>query len=124
MLYLEMGIFPLRFTVMTRRLLFLHYILTEDKKSLIYRFLQAQVKNPSKNDWYLTIKEDLEFLEIFLDFDDIKSLPEQSFKKFVNEQVEEKAFQYLEQLKAKHSKVDHIKHNGFNMQEYFLPENG
>ena len=123
MLYLEMGIFPLRFTVMTRRLLFLHYILTEDKKSLIYRFLQAQVKNPSKNDWYLTIKEDLEFLEIFLDFDDIKSLPEQSFKKFVNEQVEEKAFQYLEQLKAKHSKVDHIKHNGFNMQEYFLPEN-
>ena len=50
MLYLEMGIFPLRFTVMTRRLIFLHYILNEDKKSLIYRFLQAQVRNPSKND--------------------------------------------------------------------------
>ena len=69
------------------------------------------------------IREDLEFLEIFLDFDDIKSLPEQSFKKFVNEQVEKKALQYLQQLKGKHSKVDHIKHNGFNMQEYFLPEN-
>ena len=101
------------FTVMTSRLICLHYILNffKPKWEIHYKWLVANNKGGSG------------ILEIFLDFDDIKTLPEQSFKIFVNEQVLKKAFQYLQLLKAKHSIVDHIKHTGFNMQEYFLPEN-
>ena len=41
MLYLELGVSPIRSIIKSRRLNFLHYILHEDKQSLIYSFLQA-----------------------------------------------------------------------------------
>ena len=50
MLYLETGCKPIRFLIMKRQLMFLHYILKEDKDSLISRFFEAQAKNPGNND--------------------------------------------------------------------------
>ena len=64
MLYLETGCKPLRFHVMARRMMFLHYILKEDDKSLIKRFFNVQARNPGKNDWVLKVDEDLDFLKI------------------------------------------------------------
>ena len=51
MLYLELGCVPIREIVRSRRLNFLHYILNQEKTSLIYKFLKAQLKNPTKKDW-------------------------------------------------------------------------
>ena len=51
MLYLESGCKPIRFLIMTRRLMFLHYILNEDDQSLVSRFFQAQNSQPYKDDW-------------------------------------------------------------------------
>ena len=42
MLYLETGCMPIRFKVMKRRLIFLHYILNEKDDSLINRVLKTQ----------------------------------------------------------------------------------
>ena len=50
MLYLELGVTPIRFVIMTRRLMFLHYILNQDKKSLIYKCFEAQMTTPCRND--------------------------------------------------------------------------
>jgi hypothetical protein len=44
MLYLELGCIPFREMIRERRMGFLHYILNEDKKSLINRFFEALVK--------------------------------------------------------------------------------
>ena len=41
MLYLELGCIPFREMIRERRMGFLHYILNEDKKSLINRFFEA-----------------------------------------------------------------------------------
>ena len=60
MLYLELGVSPIRNIIRSRRLNFLHYILHEEKQSLIYKFLQAQRDNPVKNDWCHTVIEDIE----------------------------------------------------------------
>ena len=62
MLYLELGCIPMRFTVMTRRIMFLHYILNEEHDSLINKVLQAQIKVPSKNDFILGVEKDLDDL--------------------------------------------------------------
>ena len=35
MLYLELGCMPIRYTIMIRKILFLHYLLNEEKDSLI-----------------------------------------------------------------------------------------
>ena len=59
MLYLESGCKPIRFLIMTRRLMFLHYILNEDDQSLVSRFFQAQNAQPYKDDWSAQFCEDL-----------------------------------------------------------------
>ena len=66
MLYLELGITPIRFIIISRRLMFYHYILNEDSDALLYRFYKAQAKEPVKNDWSLTINENLNELKISL----------------------------------------------------------
>ena len=85
--------------------MFLHYILNEEKMSLIHQVLQAQMKNPSKNDFILTVKKDLKELNIHLSMEDIKTLSKESLKKFVKEQVAVKSLLFLYYLKEKHSKV-------------------
>ena len=64
MLYLEAGSIPIRFIVIFKRVMFLHYILNQDQDSLIRRVFEAQVRNPSRNDWSETVKKDLEELKI------------------------------------------------------------
>ena len=73
--------------------------------SLIHQVLQAQMKNPSKNDFILTVKKDLKELNIHLSMEDIKNLSKESLKKFVKEQVAVKSLLFLYYLKEQHSKV-------------------
>ena len=46
MLYLELGVIPIRFIIQERRLNFLGYILHEDEESLINMVLKSQLRNP------------------------------------------------------------------------------
>ena len=55
MLYLETGTIPIRFLVAFKIVMFLHYILNQDKDSLIYRVFEAQVRSLTKNDWSETV---------------------------------------------------------------------
>ena len=52
MLYLELGVIPIRFQIMIRRLNFLQYILFEDKNSLIHQVLKTQLSHPKL--WSMT----------------------------------------------------------------------
>ena len=64
--YIETATMPLRFTIMGRRLLFYWSILNKPEKELAKQVLQAQECAPVKNDWCMTVKEDLDFLHIDL----------------------------------------------------------
>ena len=123
LLYLETGSIPIRFILMSRRLNFLHYILHEDEKSLIYQFLMAQSENPGKNDWVSTVTEDLQKLDIELSFEDIKKTSKLSFKQLVKERVKTKAFQYLTGVQKTHSKSINLKYSELKLQEYLEPNN-
>ena len=79
MLYLELGVTPIRYIIMARRMMFYHYILNEDSESLIHKFYKLQVKKPVKNYWSLTIKDNLESLKI--SFTHSKKLLRQQSKK-------------------------------------------
>ena len=69
------------------------------------------------------MENNLEELEIHLSHDDIKNLSKETFQKFVKQQIEERVLSFLNEIKLKHSKVLHIKHDSLRMQEYLLPEN-
>ena len=119
MLFLETGSWPLRFIVMSRRVMFLHCILNKNRESLIYKFLQAQIKNPVKNDWILTVRENLEELAIYLDLEEIASLSTGCLKSFVYKKIEVRVLNYLNGIKSTHSKV----YESLKLQNYFLPRN-
>ena len=123
MLFLETGSWPLRYTIMFRRLMFLHYIINEDKKSLIYRCLEAQMRNPVRNDWILTVWENFEELDIALDLETISILSIESYRKFLFKKLEDRVLNYLNGIKSKHSKVMNIKHDTLKLQNYLLPDN-
>ena len=118
MLYLETGSWPIRFIIMSRRLMFLHYMLNEDDKSLVRQILKAQIKDPVKNDWILTVREDFEELGVGLGFDDIEGLSKDRFKSFLDRKIEERVLNYLNEIKASHKKVSHILHKELKTQEY------
>ena len=87
MLYLELGVTPIRYIIMSRRMMFYHYILNEDSESLIHRFYMVQSTKPVKNDWSLTVKENLKTLQIVLEEDQIQKLSIYSFKTLVNSAI-------------------------------------
>ena len=87
MLYLELGIAPIRFIVMSRRMMFYHYILNEDDTSLIYKFYKVQLDKAVKNDWCLQVKENLATLRMYKTEDQIRKLSEETFKNIVNSEI-------------------------------------
>ena len=119
MLFLYMGLTPIRFIIQKRRLMFLHYILHENKTSLINKFLQTQIKNATKRDWGSLIMKDIEDLNINLQLEDIEKMSKGAFKKIVKEQIKTHAFIYLQNNKK--SKSRDVIHEELNMQEYLAP---
>jgi hypothetical protein len=79
--YLELGIYPIRYEIMKRKILFLQYILHQDKNSMIYKVLEATQENPLKNDFVTTCERYLAHLEIKLSFEEISKMSQYKFKK-------------------------------------------
>ena len=94
--YLELGLYPIRFELMKKKIIFLQYILKQDKSSMIYQVLKATWENPIKNDFVKTCKEYLATLEINLSFQEIEEMSQWSFKKMVKEKTEAAGLKYLQ----------------------------
>ena len=121
MLYLELNCLPIRFIIMSRRLNYLSSILREDKSSLIFRFLQAQLKNPTKNDWGQTVISDLKAIGFEQKLSEIVDITCETFKNVIQVGILKVALAYLNSEKSKHSKVLHISHTSMEMQDYLCP---
>ena len=60
LLCLELGVEPLRFIIMRRRLVYLQHVLKQNESSLVKQFLKTQSINPKKKDWQSTENKGLE----------------------------------------------------------------
>ena len=122
LIYLELGILRIRDIIITRRLMFLHHIMKQEKESLIYRFFIAQARSPTQNDWVSQVLKDLEDIELEIEFKDICSLSKDKFKEIVNEHVLKFSYSQLIQKKqnrtSDNAKGRNIKYNCFDMQDY------
>ena len=118
-LYLETGVIPIRFIIKTRRIMFLHHIITRPKESLIYRVLQAQINKPVKGDWCLVVVEDLEALGLGdLTVEKLEKMPKESLKKLLKVKVQQAAFQELIASKESLSKLTDLEYDQLIMQPY------
>ena len=80
MKYIELGVYPVRFEMMKRKIVFLQYILKQDKSSMIYQVLKATMENPTKNDFVKSCEEYLTILDIKLSYREIEEMSEWTFK--------------------------------------------
>ena len=117
-IYLELGVLPLKYIIMSRKVMFLHYILTRDRSELLSRFFYAQLENPAKNDWTEEVKETLKELNITLTFSEIQSMKKDPFQKHVKMKVKEAAFKALMNMKESHSKMDNLTYKKLDMKSY------
>ena len=117
-LYLEMGCIPIRFVIMGRRLMFLHYLANLDEEEMLHKFFVAQWEHPVNNDWTETVKKDMEVLNIKYDLKSLKMMKKEPFKKAVKKCIQSAAFDYLMDLKERHSKMTNIQYSELKKQEY------
>ena len=74
---------------------FLHYILLESKQSLLSRFFQAQLDNPTRGDWVTNIKHVLQILNLEISFERIRDIKKYIFLKQAKKIMKYDAVKYL-----------------------------
>ena len=121
--YLELGIIPLRFEIMKRKIIFLQYVLKQEKSSMVYKVFEATCENPIKNDFVVTCEKYLKTLDIKLSFSEIAQMGNWKLKNLVKEKTQLAAFKYLTEQHRKQSKIQHIKYKSLDLQEYLLAGN-
>ena len=100
---METGCIPIRFILKSRRVNFLHYILSDKEESLLSNIFRAQCDNPVKGDWVTTVQNDLKELELDISFEQIKAFTKDEFRIKEKKLVRRKAFEYLQNLQQTHS---------------------
>ena len=118
MLYLETGVLPIKFVLISRRLSYLKHILDQNDHELINKFYVAQKRNPVRNDWVLTVDEDKILINYKYSDNQIKEMSKRQFKKILKEKVQKSAFILLQSIKETHSKVNEVIYYEFSIQKY------
>ena len=90
---------------------------TDDE--LVTKVYNAQKLLPVKDDWIFTIKEDLEFLDIPFDKENIRRTKKETFKKLVNSKIREASHSSL--LQDKKGKLENLSSH-YGMKEYLSTE--
>ena len=94
-IFLELGVLPLRDIIKQRRLNFLFYIIKQKDESMIKRVFQSQIKNKSKKDWITTILKDIEELNLNVTFEDIKKMSKGHWTNIIKESIKYNVFRNL-----------------------------
>ena len=81
--YLELGIMPVRFEIMKRTIIFLQYILKQEKTTMMHKVFKATCDSPIKNDFVGVCEKYLKALKIDLSFSEIEKMGNWKFKKRV-----------------------------------------
>ena len=118
MLYLETSSIPIDFILASRRINFLHNILTRPSHELTRRIYEEQKANPVKGDWCTIVERDLEMVGITLNENEISSKSKCEFKSIVKKLIKSATFAAMQSLKLGHTKIRRIMYMQFQTQPY------
>ena len=117
-LYLETGTIPIRFTLKSRRLGYLHTILKKDSEELVKEVYEAQKNDPINGDFFHLVMEDSAVISLNMTEDQIKTMKKEKYQEIVKMKVKKSAFDYLKEIQARHSKVRTIKYDKQELSSY------
>ena len=118
MLHLETGTLPVKYIISSRRLLYHHNIISRNESELIHRVYSAQKMNPIKQDWYKLLQNDFDLIGGRIDDAKIKSMKKYKYKKHIKKEIRKAAFDFLQEKKNGHSKVQDIVFDKLRPQNY------
>jgi hypothetical protein len=122
-LQLELGLISISTLIKARRINFLHYLVTCKDSEMIHKFFMAQWDYPTRNDWTIQVRDDLEEFGISANLEAIKSKSPIYFKKLVKIKASEFEYEKLQKIMLSHSKMDNLRYSKLEMQNYFKLEN-
>ena len=117
-MYLEMGMVPLKYVLIGKRLKFLKYILDEDEETMVNKVYKAMKEDSKVGDFVDLIKKDMKTVNINLTDDEIKEETTIKWKTLVNKEVKNAALQYLKTENNKKTKTKDIDFESLEMSEY------
>ena len=85
---------------------------------MLYRVFIVQWYYPSKGDWTLQVKKDLDDLGMTNDIDKLKMTAREAFKKIVKNRAKSFAFKSLVDMKGKCSKLEKLNYVELKPQNY------
>ena len=85
---------PIKFIISSRRLNYLHNILSREKTDLISRVFHAQSESPIEGDFVKLIEKDFELINEPFNPTLITSMSKNQFKKLVKIKIEKAAFKF------------------------------
>ena len=115
---LELGVIPVKFVVMQKRMNFLHYILNEDINSMIRQVFDALREDSRKGDFISLTKKDKIDLQIDKTDEEIADMTKGTWKKYVKEMVKSAAFKSLVQENNTKEKTRDIQFETLKISEY------
>ena len=117
MMLLELGMMPIRYIIMKKRMMYLNHLLTKGRNKLPAKVLQQMMKKPLKGDWINMCKEDMNELDLSIEM--IESMTKPNFKKYLLQSIPKAAFRFLQEKKSKQSKGSEIFYSALKTQSYF-----
>ena len=127
LLFLEMGLIPIKQIIQMRRCLYLHHILQQSEDSVLFKFFMAQLKENNQGDWSYQVLRDLEEFQIKLEIEEIQNMSNEKYKVILKEAVKRLAFNLLmakkEGRKSENAKGKHIIYSELKMAQYLTSEN-
>ena len=118
-LFLELGCLDVETVIKSRRINYLHYLVTRDNAEMLSKFFHTQWKYPcNSKEWTEQVRVDLDDFEIPVDLNFIKSKSEFSFKNMVKVKAKEYCFMKMMEKKIGHSKMDDVFYTSLKIQKY------
>ena len=117
-LHQELGTINIKYILASRRILYLHNILTKDKKEIVPKYYFAQKEKPSRGDFCQMVARDMKEIKLYLSEDEITKSNKKFFKKLVKQKCRQTAIDNFKKLQLSHKKVRDIQYVTHEPQTY------
>jgi hypothetical protein len=117
-LLVVLVVVPVKYIIASRRIMYLHNILTREDGELVKRIYKAQKENTSKGDFFELVRKDLDMIGEVFDEEAIILKNKTTFKAHIKIKINEAAFQELKTIQSTHTKVKEIIYEQFKIQPY------
>ena len=103
-LYITTGRLPIRFHILKRRVMYWWHLCQLSEEEIIKKVYRAQCHSTHSTDWVNQLKQDLKYLKITLNDEDLSRMSKCQFKKYLDEKINFAAKLFLDNMKNSHSK--------------------